>query len=102
MKCPRCRGYGRAIVLVKQKEGFYGTEQTVCPECNGKGIIEQTNEEWFCSLTTKEKAEWLYSAMFENGFKEKIEDIAYMNMQAVEDEIYCWLKEKHTDEMPIL
>ena len=79
MKCPRCRGYGRAIVLVKQKEGFYGTEQTVCPECNGKGIIEQTNEEWFCQLPTEEKAEFLSnSGMFESR-----------------NEALFWLKEIH-------
>jgi len=46
MICQRCKGKGWAIVLVKQKEGFYHTEQAKCPECHGKGFVEQTNEEW--------------------------------------------------------
>ena len=31
-----------------------------CPACGGSGVIVQTNGEWFCSLPTEEKAEFLY------------------------------------------
>ncbi len=59
MKCPRCKGSGRAIVIVKQAGGFYGTEQATCSKCNGSGVVEATNEEWIRDASTEELAEWL-------------------------------------------
>ena len=43
MKCPECDGNG----------WFSATD--ACPICHGSGEV-QTNEEWFCSLSTEEKA----------------------------------------------
>ena len=90
-KCQRCKGSGRAIVLAKQKEGFYHTEQAVCPECGGKGYTEQTNEEWFCGLSTEEKAEWISKHMNCNfcPMQLKCED-----MRDCKKHIEEWLKEK--------
>lgn len=51
-------------------------------DCFGfEPIVEQTNEEWFCGLSTEEKAEFLSnSGMFESC-----------------NEAMFWLKEKHDD-----
>ena len=46
MKCPKCGGSGFDVV-----HGFD------CISCDGKGEIEVTNEEWFCGLSTEEKAD---------------------------------------------
>lgn len=92
MKCPRCKGCGRAIVLVKQKDGFYATEQTVCPECNGKGIVEQTNEEWLRRASTEDVAKWLskISKLFHECGKR---DVYPKTMY--EEDWEWWLKEIH-------
>lgn len=66
-----------------------------CPICGGTGDttnnIPPTNEQWFCSLSTEEKAKWLAGILF-----------AYGDRWTREDEIWIrsetwmkWLKEKH-------
>ena len=52
MKCKACDGTGTSNWCVN------GTFKT-CEYCNGTGEVELTNEEWFTSLSTEEKAEWL-------------------------------------------
>lgn len=48
MKCPKCNGQR------------YKAPDVPCGRCDGKGVCEPlTNEEWFNTLSTKEKAEWL-------------------------------------------
>ena len=49
MKCQLCDGKGEYMHAI----GGYRP----CEHCNGTGKIVQTNEEWFCSLSTEEKAE---------------------------------------------
>lgn len=51
MKCKHCNGTGTTNWCVN------GTFVD-CPYCGGTGEIEveQTNEEWFCGLSTEEKA----------------------------------------------
>ena len=100
MKCPRCKGYGRAIVLVKQKEGFYGTEQAVCPECNGKGIVEQTNEGFLRSCTTEELAEALFHIMASNEFTMYLIHTEKKSVQDIKNVIMEWLQEVHTEDNP--
>jgi DnaJ-class molecular chaperone len=51
MKCEYCSGKGEIINDAMR--------WTSCPACGGKGFIDMTNEEWFDTLPTKEKAEWL-------------------------------------------
>ena len=55
-----CKGKG------KLKTYYRGQKDYVkCEMCNGTGEVsetgevEQTNEQWFCSLSTEEKAKWL-------------------------------------------
>jgi len=52
--CPKCDGSG---LLPGKNLG----EFRVCDLCKGSGqeYEQQTNEEWFTSLSTEEKAEWL-------------------------------------------
>ena len=51
MKCPKCGGKG----IYNHVADYY----VRCNKCNGTGEIEQTEEEWFASLTTEEKAKWI-------------------------------------------
>ena len=53
MKCWVCDGLG---VVYKSRRSAFRKE--TCTRCNGTGEV-QTNEEWFDTLPTKEKAEWL-------------------------------------------
>ena len=73
MKCKYCTGEGWKLnqsVLERQKR---------CPYCGR--TINITNEEWFASLTTEEKAEWLDGV-------EGQDNIEYW---------LKWLKEKYKD-----
>ena len=82
MKCPKCGGSGFDVV-----HGFD------CVSCDGKGEIEVTNEEWFCTLSTEEKAKFFdkicYSAW--GDINSRFRDMAdYTDWIA-------WLKEIHDD-----
>lgn len=57
MKCWVCDGFG---VTYKSRRSAFRKE--TCTRCNGTGEI-QTNENWFCSLSTEEKAKWLEEKM---------------------------------------
>ena len=63
MKCPECDGTGKVQKWFYERTGFGKCEKVCgdvkCEWCNGTGELEQTNEEWFCSLPTEEKAEVL-------------------------------------------
>ena len=60
MKCPECGGKGKVSKYFYEKVGFGKYEKVCadvqCEECDGTGEIEQTNEEWFDTLSTEEKA----------------------------------------------
>ena len=80
MKCPECDGLG-----------FFPSSNIVakiCPQCNGTGEIEITNEEWLRSATFEEIAGTLYERYTlgytggENGVK----------MRSI-TEIVEWLKQ---------
>ena len=56
MKCKFCDGSGKDYWCLN------GVPYP-CPICNGTGEIKdkpQTNEEWFCQLSTEEKAKWMF------------------------------------------
>lgn len=93
MKCKICGGTGTSNTCVN------GTFKP-CTFCDGTGEYEpfdadieldkldsepQTNEEWFCGLSTEEKAEFLCNVGFEN------ETI----VRKFKSEWVKWLKEKH-------
>ena len=67
--------------------GLCETCGTICPfyiehvECDN--YKPKTNEDWFCQLSTEEKAEWLYYHSGAMSSKGDWED---------------WLKEKHREE----
>jgi len=74
MKCPVCNGKGYYEV-----QSSYGTERVECG-CHDT----QTNEEWFCSLSTEEKAK-------------RIINIA-VNSDCDYRTIVEWLKQPHSFE----
>ena len=111
MKCYKCNG-----------TGYYDIDNE-CPVCDGTGEYEpfdadvkldklypteQNNEEWFCSLSTEEKAKFL----FEHGVivccfcKRDCVEIDYKTKVCKYDVepsyeytgIVKWLKEKHESE----
>ena len=69
---------------------------TACPACHGKGFIVQTNEDWFCSLPTEEKAKELANIALEawgEGQEDKLpSDKIYMDYWKE------WLKQPHTEK----
>jgi RecJ-like exonuclease len=94
MKCIVCDG-----------RGFFPLSNTaakICPQCDGTGEIQQTNEEWLKSLNTDEFADFLEGVAFDSNFRNGIE-AEYRR----EDKDYCygdrpkiikaWLKEVHKE-----
>ena len=72
-----------------------------CPMCGGDTLDdlvvkgEMTNEEWFCQLTTEEKAKWLSrnsKFMYGCGRMETTPKVMY------EEDWEMWLKEIHHAE----
>ena len=57
MKCPNCNGTGKEYSFYDGAESVW--KDVICPTCNGTGKVEQTNEEWFATLSTEEKATFL-------------------------------------------
>lgn len=77
MKCPKCGGSGFDVV-----HGFD------CVSCDGKGEIEMTNEEWFCGLSTEEKATIIAIIAFNAG---------YDPFEVVRKRVREWLQEEHRE-----
>jgi len=73
----------------------------ICPKCRGVGRIpfreEQeiyTNEEWFDTLSTEEKAEWLASES-----RNVINDFKNFDFRREHKEFWAkWLKQSHREE----
>jgi hypothetical protein len=59
MKCSNCGGTGKEY----WNGNVFCNTGFECDKCNGTGEVEQTNEYWFCSLSTEEKAKWLEDKM---------------------------------------
>ena len=83
MKCPRCNGQGFSVIA-KWK----------CPVCDGKGEVEQTNEEWLRSASTEDVAKWL--SKISKYFHECGKRDVYPKTMYEED-WERWLKEKHKE-----
>lgn len=66
MKCDLCNGTGKLLKNWYDTTGLMTNfKGDVCFMCDGKGTIGEpmTNEEWFCGLSTEEKAQWLENKM---------------------------------------
>lgn len=96
MKCKYCNGTGEHINDANR--------MTTCEFCGGTGVIKPlTNEEWFCQLSTEEKAKVLYNFFMARTFchicpENDVCDIGYKCKYGngeVEDFIK-WLKQPHT------
>ena len=105
MKCKFCGGSGKDNWMV-------GTDFLPCPVCNGTGEIKEkpmTNEEWFATLSTEEKAMAIvlccpYEAdWFGENFKKRMEQrmknlsqSAYGYEKGI-NKIKEWLKKPHRE-----
>lgn len=91
MKCEKCDGCGYYHAY-----GYFDDIQCSvakrCEFCNGTGIIEQTNEEWFCTTaSTEERAMELESVI-----RRVLVQRAPMCHEVTSREFWeKWLKEKH-------
>lgn len=87
MKCQYCNGTGEHINDANR--------MTTCEFCGGTGVIKpQTNEEWFCSLSTEEKVTALLDLRERIRIKMRGE-IGSENKFHKGDYYREWLKEKH-------
>ena len=69
MKCKACNGTGVLVAPIYENDEIGFVDKTYqCYCCRGRGVIEQTNEEWFCQLPTTEKSEFL-SAMVKEAIE---------------------------------
>ena len=86
--CNECWGKGWI-----EKQGV----QFDCRKCKGTGVIEnepKTNEEWFCGLSTDEKAEKLTDFSFWLVPNYTTED----KREQIRKRIVEWLKQPHREE----
>ena len=80
MKCKYCNGTGEHINDANR--------MTTCEFCGGTGVIKPlTNEEWFCQLSTEEKADFFCTV-------QHCLTIYGDHIATIED-WEKWLKEKH-------
>lgn len=86
MKCPKCDGTGEMQIC---EMGFIGKDE--CDKCHGKGYL--TNEEWFDTLSTEEKAKVLNDLYWGFGYKAKL----YYNLEPTKESFEKWLKQPHKE-----
>ena len=93
--CPRCNGKGKVPDYVAERN-CHGEWETVlreipCDKCQRKPM---TNEEWFTSLSTEEKAEVLFDIWYDGKVLawDKAKPFYFNRFVA-------WLKEVHKDEV---
>ena len=91
MKCPVCDGKGYFPVS--------NITAKVCPQCNGTGEVEQTNEEWMRTCSTEELATVIYGIAMYDTLYDRIHNAFVLNPceddSAGVNEVMEWLKEKH-------
>ena len=101
-ECPKCNGRGTV--------GYFHIDHFVdieCDRCHGSGEVsevEMTNEEWFASLSTKEKAKWMFRLTYkcywcgrEYADTKKYNEKECPFHKCLDDSkgFEKWLKEKH-------
>ena len=97
MKCPKCHGTGKEDIVTGLN----------CDRCWGRGEVEVTNEEWFCGLSTEEKAKYIAKSMFfydsqfgltmVEALSKSIEYEDGLN-DTIEHDVIEWLKQPHREE----
>lgn len=101
MKCPRCHGTGKITEWVATDT--VSEYEFPCRKCNGTGEIEVTNDEWFDTLSTEEKAKFLDSNGMRYcvcGCKECIisEQCKSGGIRKTHEEMWVeWLKAEHKE-----
>ena len=91
MKCTKCGGTGFVPTNV------FGVNGAIkCDFCDGTGVFitnavePMTNEEWFCGLSTEDKAKVLRRRTYGNSDDNETVEQGWVN----------WLKAKHEDNPP--
>lgn len=87
MKCPRCNGIGSVPYHIA--DDLF--DETNCPLCGGSGEVEMTNEDWFCGLSTEEKAKFLRQI-----YRDGRDDYVGEWYEQTEKDFEEWLKQPHT------
>ena len=90
MKCPLCDGKGE---YMHQCGGY-----RPCEHCDGTGEIVQTDEQWFCSLSTEEKAKWLSNVLYacmRCGMNCHVGYCPFDKCIIDKEDALEWLKEEH-------
>lgn len=113
MKCKVCDGSG----ITKGYDAILGKFFDMkCFACDGSGEVDHyeeekeeplTNEEWFCSLPTEEKAKYIAKSMFfydsqfgltmVEALRKSIEYEDGLN-ETIEHDVVEWLKEPHHEK----
>lgn len=100
MKCEECGGTGKVQKWFYERTGFGKCEKVCgdvkCEWCNGTGEVEQTNEEWFCQLSTEEKAEELLAWWFDGANTYSQFGLFKWEIDEAKEKIMKWLKQPHT------
>lgn len=85
MKCPTCESC--------EYEQYCGATEIMrkCERHNKK--VDMTNEEWFASLSTEEKAKVLNDLYWGFGYKAKL----YYNLEPAKESFEKWLRQSHKE-----
>ena len=92
--CPKCNGRGKIL--------YDWLPNETCHKCNGTGYVDMTNEEWFVSLPTEEKAEFSMRVFkncawcLDGGSPKECPFNEFLNCPAESKEnMMKWLKQPH-------
>jgi hypothetical protein len=102
-KCEAC--YGSGYINFWTDDGHISMR--TCRRCDGYGYIKakpMTNEEWFCQLTTEEKAKFIFWQHFDVYGKTLYELMVNASKGVARDKqaevmigaVVEWLKQPHT------
>lgn len=105
MKCPRCHGTGKITEWVVTDT--LSEYEFPCRKCNGTGEIALTNEEWFCSLSTEEKARFITRYGIRRQVLHSFETVGesiqkstdkHLGTNDIYEPIEEWLKQPHKEK----